>query len=171
MAHAVNGDLGQGWLKTHDAGTGPFTIKSFSPRHYVLSRFAGYWGPLPQLTAVDIGVIPNATTQLLELESGQLNLIIHGLTSAELNQLAKNPKYQVDNFSGHIQAVGLHQHRTTRPSAVRRCGPALAEAINRKLITQDVYGPYASPGVDFYITRVKCRPARPQTTRPTIPGP
>ena len=48
-AHAVNGDLGQAWLKTHDAGTGPFTISTFQPEHYILTRFAGYWGPKPKI--------------------------------------------------------------------------------------------------------------------------
>jgi peptide/nickel transport system substrate-binding protein len=150
MAHQVNGDLGQNWLKTHDAGTGPFTITSFSPENYVLSRFDQYWGPLPQLTAVDIGVIPNATTQLLELESGQLNLIIHGLTVAELNQLSKNPKYQVDKFFATFKEwATVNSHSPSLGSqAVRQ---ALARAINRKLITQDVFGSYASPGADFYI--------------------
>jgi peptide/nickel transport system substrate-binding protein len=150
MAHAVNGDLGQAWLKTHDAGTGPFTIQSFQPEHYVLSRFAGYWGPQPQLSGVDITVVPSSTTQLLELESGQLQLIIHGLTVAELNRLAKNPKYQVDNFPATFKLwLQVNMHKSTFSSDAVRT--ALAEAINRKLITSDVYGPYGSPGVDFYI--------------------
>ena len=43
--NAVGDDLAQEWLKTNDAGTGPYTIKEFVPgSHYTLEAFADYWG-------------------------------------------------------------------------------------------------------------------------------
>ena len=43
--NAVGDDLAQEWLKTHDAGTGPYVMKEFVPgSHYTLEAFPGYWG-------------------------------------------------------------------------------------------------------------------------------
>ncbi|HTD51279.1 MAG TPA: ABC transporter substrate-binding protein, partial [Acidimicrobiia bacterium] len=53
-AHAGK-DEAQSWLKSHDAGTGPYTITSFVPgQKYVLSAFDGYWGPRPYVREIDI---------------------------------------------------------------------------------------------------------------------
>ena len=46
--YAKGDDLAQDWLKTHDAGTGPYTIKEFVPgSHYTLEAFPDYWGEKP----------------------------------------------------------------------------------------------------------------------------
>ena len=49
-AHEVNGDSAQGYLKTHDAGTGPYTITGFDIGiKYTLSAFNDYWGGAPDV--------------------------------------------------------------------------------------------------------------------------
>ena len=76
-------DFAQSYLKTHDAGTGPFTITDFElGTKYVLTRFDGYWGPKPQVTSITYNILPDISTQRLKLESGELSMIIHGLSTA-----------------------------------------------------------------------------------------
>ena len=67
-------DHAQSYLKTHDDGTGPFTISSFLPgQKYTLARWDGYWGPKPYLAEIDIAIVPDIATQRLELQGGQLD--------------------------------------------------------------------------------------------------
>ena len=77
VAHEVGGhpgDWAQGWLKTHDAGTGPYEISQFVPgSHYVLTADPSYWGTKPYYRTVDIQIIPDISTQEVELGDGQLS--------------------------------------------------------------------------------------------------
>ena len=44
LEHEANGDLGNGWLKTHSAGSGPFRLRNWTPLDsYVLQRVPGHW--------------------------------------------------------------------------------------------------------------------------------
>ncbi len=83
-AHAGS-DFAQNWLKDHDAGTGPFTITKFTTDvGYELTRFDGYWGsPKPYFEKVEISIIPDITQQRLKLESGEIDLMTHGLPIAD----------------------------------------------------------------------------------------
>ena len=68
-----NGDWAQQWLKTHDAGTGPYTISEFVPgSHYTLTSYPACWGDKPYYTQVNVSIVPDISTQQVELQSGQL---------------------------------------------------------------------------------------------------
>src|SRR5205814_1489502 len=63
--HAAK-DHAQTWLRTHDAGTGPYTLTDARVgSHYGLSAFAGYWGAKPYFTTVDLPVVNDGSTQQL----------------------------------------------------------------------------------------------------------
>lgn len=63
-AHSVGDDLGQEWLKTHDAGTGPYSIAEFVPgSHYTLKAFPDYWGGKPAFDTVRIEITPSISTR------------------------------------------------------------------------------------------------------------
>jgi peptide/nickel transport system substrate-binding protein len=43
--YGAMGDYGKKWLLTHDAGTGPYTVKEMKMEEYLLAeKFDGYWG-------------------------------------------------------------------------------------------------------------------------------
>jgi peptide/nickel transport system substrate-binding protein len=43
--YAENGDYGKEWLQTHDAGSGPYTVKEFPLEQYLLmEKFNDWWG-------------------------------------------------------------------------------------------------------------------------------
>jgi hypothetical protein len=57
------------------SGTGPFRITKHVPNQYVeMSRFEGYWNPsrIPRLDSLMVYPIPEATTRLAALRSGQV---------------------------------------------------------------------------------------------------
>ena len=138
-AHAGS-DMDQTWLKTHDAGTGPFTMSDFVPGdHYTLTRFDAYWGGKAAVAEIHIAILPDISTQQLELKGGQLQMILHGLSKDDIASYEGNSKFQVQRFPALFKTwlmvnenKGLFKDQTLRT--------ALQSAINKQQIVDQVYG-------------------------------
>lgn len=145
-------DNGQTWLKTHDAGTGPFQIGEFVPgNHYLLQRFDTYWGPSPLVRQISISIGADPPTQQMQLQTGQLQMILHGLSKAAQAMFASDPKFQVATFPAELKAmlfVNPNKGIFTDP-AVRG---ALRSAINRQAFIDQVYGSAATVSNQLYPT-------------------
>lgn len=64
--YGANGDYAMGWLDTHDAGSGPFTVKENSPEAFLdMLYFPNYWGTVAPLHPTELYVIaePTSTTE------------------------------------------------------------------------------------------------------------
>jgi len=140
--NAVGDDQAQKWLSTHSAGTGPYQISSFKPGAYELTRFDDYWGTDPYLAAcfekVDIKVIPDFTTQALELENGGLGIMTHGIAKNDLPRF-EDAGYSIYRTYG-TNLVEMHLNTHNGPftdPAVRAAVPA---ALDREAIVEEVWG-------------------------------
>jgi peptide/nickel transport system substrate-binding protein len=133
-------DLAQSWLKNHDAGTGPYTMSEFTQGdHYTLTAVPNYWGTKPAVTTVHIAILPDITTQQLELTNGQLQLIMHGLSKNDIASYEHNPKFQVQRFPANFKSMLMvNQNKGIFKSQELRT--ALQSAINRQQIVSSVYG-------------------------------
>lgn len=137
--HAVKGDEAQHWLATHDAGTGPYEITSWKPnQHYILSRFNGYWGKAPAFGQVEFSIVPNISTQQIELKSGQLDMITHGLLPANATSLSRSG-FDVHTYPTELKGIlFVNPHRGPFVSMASRV--ALEETLNKRQIAAAVYG-------------------------------
>ena len=135
-----NGDWAQQYLKTHDAGTGPYRISQFVPgSHYVLSAYPAYWGTKPYYTTVDISIVPDISVQQAELENGQLSMLLHGLPVNAVDSFKSNPDFVVNEFPAQLKTM-MYVNPTLgifRSQAVRS---ALRQAIDKTAIVASVYG-------------------------------
>ncbi len=92
--NAVGDDLAQEWLKTHDAGTGPYVMKEFVPgSQYTLERFDGYWGEKPYFESVRIEIVPEIATQKLQLDQGAFDLVAKGFAIPDVLSYKENPDF------------------------------------------------------------------------------
>ena len=148
-AHEVKGDSAQGYLKTHDAGTGPFTITGFNLGvRYTLSRFDDYWRGKPQVTKITMDIIPDISTQRLKLESGELSMIIHGLSTDDISSL-EGKGFQVQRFPALFKAwIMVNENKGIFKDKALRL--ALAAAVDKKTLTTQVFGTNATPSTQFY---------------------
>jgi peptide/nickel transport system substrate-binding protein len=81
-------DHGETYLRTHADGTGPYKLTAFDRgRQYELTRNDAYWGTKPYFRRVLIKITPNIGTQRLELQSGDLDAILHSFPASELSSL------------------------------------------------------------------------------------
>ena len=73
LSHELNGDAGSAWLRTHDAGSGPYQLVKWAPNEsIVLQRFDDYRAPYPMKRIV-LRHVPEASAQRLLLENGDVD--------------------------------------------------------------------------------------------------
>ncbi len=148
-ANEVDGDSAQEWMQTHDAGSGPFTISEFSlGQQYVLDRYDDYWAGTPGYEQVVISIIPDAATQQVQLEGGDLD-IVHQQPIATIESFRDRDGYQVVGFPV-VQKTFLHVNEHTGPFQDKALRQALGAAIDRESIVEDVYQGVAEVSTQIY---------------------
>jgi peptide/nickel transport system substrate-binding protein len=149
-AHAGS-DNAQSYLKSHDAGTGPYTISSFVPgQKYVLAAFNDYWGGKPYVQEIDISIQPNIATQELDLENGQLDMILHGLPTPDVQSLQAKG-FEVHQFPANLKTLlFVNENKGIFKDAALRT--ALRSAIDKNTIVSSVYGSRATVSNQIYPT-------------------
>ncbi len=89
-------------------GAGPFKVTSLSAQSsLVLTRNDNYWGPKPKIATVEVSIVTDDNTRLLQLQGGQVD-VIENPPGNVLKQIAANPKLRVDLFdSTRVDFVSL----------------------------------------------------------------
>lgn len=150
LADHAGKDHAQTWAKEHADGTGPFQLSAFERgQRYELTRFDGYWGQKAHVDKVDIRIIPDIGTQRLQLQSGDLDAILHSFPQAELASVKSNPDLQVRDFSSFLNAI-IYLNTNKKPLSDPALRKMLAGAIDRDSLVKEVYGPYATPSTSTY---------------------
>ena len=138
--NAKGDDLAQDWLKSNDAGTGPYTFKEFVPgSHYTLEAFGDYWGGKPAFQTVRIEITPSISTQKLQLDSGAFDMVTKGFAIPDVLQYQQNSQFSVVNsFGGVGEAVWLNPNSGIFADKALR--QAVLTALDRKSIVDTSWG-------------------------------
>ena len=76
-ADASTKDTGRTYLDAHSAGSGPFTLESWTPNsELVLVKNKDYWGKVGNVEKVIIKEITDANTQIQMLEKGEIDIAL-----------------------------------------------------------------------------------------------
>jgi len=142
--HAVGDDLAQEWLKTNDAGSGPYMISEFVPgSHYSLTAFPDYWGGKPSFDAIRVEITPSIATQKLQLDSGAFDMVTKGFPVPDVLQYQDNPKFSVVNAVGGVgEAIWLNPNSGVFADIELR--RAMLTALDRKAIVDTAWGGLAT---------------------------
>ena len=110
MEHEANGDYGYDWLKTNYAGSGEFVIREWRANEViVLERNENFSGDAPAMARVIYRHIPEAATQRLLLEQGDID-IARGLGAEEIAALEGNEDIRIESgIKGSVYYLGLNQ--------------------------------------------------------------
>ncbi|MET0454618.1 MAG: ABC transporter substrate-binding protein [Mycobacterium sp.] len=134
------GDYAQEWLKTHDAGTGPYSISEFVPgSHYTFVAFADYWAGKPGFDSIRIDITPDITTQKLQLDSGAFDMVPKGLAVPDVIAYQSNPQFAVINSVGGL-ADGLMLNPNSGIFADKALRQAMLTALDRTAIVDTAWG-------------------------------
>jgi peptide/nickel transport system substrate-binding protein len=137
--NAKGTDLAQDWLKTHDAGTGPYVMQEFVPgSHYTLQAFDGYWGPKPTFKTVRIEITPNLATQKLQLDQGAFDLASKGFAIPDVLSYKSNSNFKViTSFGASVMVMWMNVSAGIFADKAMR--KAMMTALDRASIVQTAF--------------------------------
>ena len=109
LQNEKDGDLGYGWLKTHYAGSGPFSLKEWKPNEIVVLERNPNYEQKPAMSRVIFRMVKETTTQRLLLEKGDID-IARNLGPEDLDALSASEAVDVrSGRKGTIWYLGLNQ--------------------------------------------------------------
>lgn len=97
-------------MTRHPIGSGPFQfVSAETDREVTLERNPNYWGGNAKLSRVRFAVVPDETTQALELRKGSGDIAINSLTPDTVLTLAREPSLAVEHGPGtRINYLGFN---------------------------------------------------------------
>lgn len=118
-------DQGQSWLATNDAGSGPYTLKSYTPNQQAeYTRYADYWGGFGgQAETVIYKYIVDAATQRSALLSGDVDMAMD-ITPTDRAVFETNNQYVVQKSDTNVRLSAFFKMKDSPLS-----NPKLREAI------------------------------------------
>jgi peptide/nickel transport system substrate-binding protein len=92
---AAEADTAELWFDNNSAGTGPYVLDNYEPTvQTVLVRNENYWGEAPYFDRIIILNMPEAATQKLALEAGDIDIAMD-VTSDQLPSFEGNESVEV----------------------------------------------------------------------------
>lgn len=92
---AAETDTAEDYLNSNSAGSGPYILESWEPQvETVLVRNENYWGEQPYFDRVIIINIPEAATQKVALESGDIDIALD-MSADQMSDLMDNEAIEV----------------------------------------------------------------------------
>lgn len=128
-------------------GTGPFRITENKLDEYVLlERFDDYWGEPAQAKTIRVKVIPDADTRFSALKSGEILGVIdlNAIPTALAVELKGNDDFALTTAKSTMLRY-LTLNGTRFPFDDVRMRQAVSLALQRAVITDEIYDGYGSP--------------------------
>jgi peptide/nickel transport system substrate-binding protein len=130
-------------MTAHPIGSGPFKFASAeTDKEVIIERNDLYWAEKAKLARVRFAVVPDATTQALELRKGSADLTINSLSPDTVLTLQREPFLAVDHAPGtEIQYLGFNLRDPILKDV--RVRQAIAYALDRRPMIQYLWGGWA----------------------------
>ena len=132
-------------MSRHPIGSGPFKfVSAETDRDVVLERNDNYWNEKAKLTRVRFAVVPDATTEALELRKGSGDVVINSLTPDTVFTLAQEKNLQVEHGAGtRLAYLGFNLRDPILKD--RRVRQAIAFALDRQPMIEYLWHGQAQP--------------------------
>ncbi|MCB5203990.1 ABC transporter substrate-binding protein [Neorhizobium sp. T786] len=140
-ANEVNGDWGNGWLRTNSAGSGPFTLDRWTPNEIViLEANDDYVGGEPKMRRVIVRHVPESQVERLMLERGDVD-IANALTASDLATFNDKEGFAIQRVpTGGFYVLAMNAGK--EPLSNPKVREAIAYGIDYKGMETAIMGPY-----------------------------
>ncbi len=133
-------------LARNPVGSGPYTLVSWEQSNQVLLHAnAGYWGGAPAIEEVLYRIIPEVSTQLIELRSGGIDILFN-IPPDAFEALVSESQLETSAYLGWGSMM-LGMNMSNPKLHDLRVRQAIAHAIDKSLIIDEFLRGLAEPGV------------------------
>ncbi len=136
LAHEQNGDLGNGWLKSHSAGTGAYQLTSWSASDHVIMDVNPHSGMPVHAKKIIIRHVKDPSAQLLMLQKGDVD-IARDLTPDQLKAVAKNEEFHI-TASGQGSSMYIAMNESVPELSKPQVRQAIKWAIDYDAIAKNI---------------------------------
>jgi peptide/nickel transport system substrate-binding protein len=139
--HVANDDYGNAWLRTHSAGSGPFTLNRWTPNELViLDANKTYVAGAPKMRRVIVRHVPESQVERLMLERGDID-IASALTASDLATFDNMKGFEIQRVpTGGFYVLSMNAgNKYLSNPKVRE---AIAYGIDYQGIEKTIMGPY-----------------------------
>lgn len=148
LANEKNGDLGAGWLTTHAAGSGPFTLDEWRAKEVLfLSRFDSHWRGPAKLRRVVMRHMTESQSLRLMLGRGDID-IATGMSAPDIEAMRAAPDTEV-----HSVNRGTLYYVAVSAKDPKFADKRVREAILRHLVDYDGINKTVMPYYGVYHQR------------------
>jgi peptide/nickel transport system substrate-binding protein len=132
-------------MSQHPVGSGPFKFVSADmDREVVLERNVDYWGEKAKIPRLRFAVVPDETTEALELRKGSGDIAINSLTPDTVMTLARDPNLAVEKGAGtRLAYLGFNLRDPILKDV--RVRQAIAYALDRRPMIEYLWRGQAEP--------------------------
>jgi peptide/nickel transport system substrate-binding protein len=122
----------------HPTGTGPFKYEKWNKGEFVqLVANENYWGEKAKIDKLVFKVVPESSTRLLELQTGQVDAI-KGIDPAQIEKIKSNEDLKMLSIAGaNIAFVGINT--TKEPFNNVKVRQAMNYAIDMDKLVDSIY--------------------------------
>lgn len=126
-------------------GSGPYKIANFSENQsMLLTTWDGYWGDKPKNDKVLLKFYAKSSQMLVALKSGEIDVAFRHFTPEQRESLNKASNIKTIKGSGAaIRYMVFNPH--VKPAGSKKVRRAVAAAMDRSRIINDVFGGAAEP--------------------------
>ena len=132
-------------MTLHPIGSGPFKfVSAETDREVILERNGDYWGEKAKLARVRFAVVPDETTEALELRKGSGDIAINSLTPDTVVTLSRDPRLKVERGAGtRLAYLGFNLRDPILKNVQVR--QAIAYALDRRPMIEYLWRGEAEP--------------------------
>src|SRR5690625_425891 len=143
-------------FNANPVGTGPFSFVSWQRNEAIeLARFDGYWGDVAQIEGVRFVTVPENSTRMAMVESGEAHVAVR-VPPQDIARLNANPDVNVENVSS-LRTIFIYFNTALEPFTDPRVRQAVNYAVNNQDLADFVLGGAVrvsdapiSPGISGY---------------------
>lgn len=136
MAHASNGDLGNGWLKTHTAGAGAYQLISWQASDHMIANANPHSGIPTGVKRIVVRHVAEPATQLVLLQKGDAD-IARDLSADEIKSLRGNKAVTI-SASGQATSMYIAMNQNVPVLTRHEVQQAIKWAIDYKAIADNI---------------------------------
>jgi len=131
-------------FNANPVGTGPFKFVRWERNIRIdLERFDGYWGEQAGVDRVTFLAVPEDTTRMALVETGEADVAVR-VPPADVMRLNANPNVTVENVSSQ-RTIYIYFNATMEPFTDRNVRRAINHGVNNHEIAEFIFGGAVRP--------------------------